>query len=98
MPRIISLGQIELTKLRNYRWEVVPALDEAGKVVGLVTESYVVTDKGYSSVPEGLQRREVELLGTERKAMTDRLVKYMKAAAEREQVETEYPAESMATS
>lgn len=89
MARVISLGEIELTTLRNYRWEIRLVPDGAGGVVASVTESYVVTDEGYAHAPEGLKQQDVPLLSTERKSVTDRMVKYIRQAVEREQVSSE---------
>lgn len=89
MPRTIDLGQIELTKLRGYRWEVRIARDNEGAPYAQVTEVYVVTDDEYSTVPEGQQRLEVAL-GVQKQADLNRAFRAaLLAAATRESVEPE---------
>lgn len=82
MARTISKGEVTLTKLRSYKWDVVPT---SGGVQ--VYETYVVTDDGYTVAPEGQQRKEVELTSTEKTALVKAFSKYQAGAATREQVE-----------
>lgn len=89
MARTITLGQVVLTKLRGYRWEIASGVDTEGNPRLVVTEVYVVTDDAYSTAPEGQKRVEVALTTTERDALNKAFRKYLTAATQREQVEAE---------
>ncbi len=98
MPRTISLGQITLTKVRGYRWEVsvgqVGPLDANGNMIDpkphvVITEVYVVTDDGYTSVPEGQKRLPIPLTPTQQTTLDKLFKSFYLQAAQREQVDTE---------
>ena len=86
MARTVTLGQVVLTKLQAYKWEVSIAVDKTGNPLLAITESYVVTDDGYTTVPEGQQQHEVKLTEVERIALQKAFLKYCQTAATREQV------------
>ena len=89
MARTIQLGQVKLTKLRGYRWEVGVARDEEGKPYAKITEVYVVTDDDYTSVPEGQQRLAVELTARQQLALNNAFRSALVAATVRESVDEE---------
>jgi len=82
MSRIIDQGQIELTRVRGYRWLV--GLDGSGNPV--VQEQYTVTDEEYTAAPEGQKNLDVALTNAETTALRTAMRKHLKAAAVREQV------------
>ncbi len=89
MARIIDLGQIELTKISGYRWEISPAVDEDGKRFAQITEVYVVTDDEYSRVPEGQKRNPLTLTLTQQRILNKLFKDKIIEAATREQVNAE---------
>lgn len=95
MTRTISLGQITLTKLRNYHWVVrpTPALDTQGQPTGQwtveVSEVYVVTDEDYSKAPEGQRNNTIVLTPAQTTAVLTIMKSKAQTAAIREQVDLE---------
>lgn len=89
MPRTISLGQITLTKIRNYHWRIAAAVTEEGAKYAAVTEIYVVTDDAYSAVPEGQRALPVPLTPLQQQQLNQLFRGFCLQAAEREQVEPE---------
>lgn len=85
--RTISLGQIDLTHLRGYRWEITVATGGNGTRHAVVTEVYVVTDTGYTTVPEGQQRRILALTPTQQTTLDNLFKSKQLAAAARESVD-----------
>lgn len=82
--RRVSLGEIILTTLRNYRWEISLVAGDPQ-----VTEVYVCTNADYSAAPEGQKRQPVELSSSQRTNLKSMFVKKLTEAAEREEVEPE---------
>ena len=88
MSRIISLGQIELTKLRSYRWEI-SSIHESGALHCQVMAKYVVTDDNYSVVPEGQKSVVLELSDSQQKSLDSIFFRALKSTAQKEQVDSE---------
>jgi len=83
MVKVIDLGEITLTVLRNYRLEAAMGSDGHVRLI----EVYVVTDDDYTSVPGGQQRREVVLSKVRQTTLDTIYNNAMARAAEREEVE-----------
>ncbi len=87
MARTIDLGEMNLTQMRGYRWEVSAGVDSEGNKHAVITEIYVVTDDNYTAVPEGLQRRAVEIIPGQQIILDNIFKDERIAAANRENVE-----------
>lgn len=92
MARIVSLGEVEVTKLHNYHWTV--SLTPEGHAQ--VSEVYVVTDDEHKAVPEGRKVKALKFTTAQQKTLDNLFTKAMKQAATDEEVEldVELPEES----
>ena len=87
--RYVSFGGVNLTKLRNYHWEVVVEQDDQGKPQAVIYEVYVVTDEDYTSAPEGQKRIKLFLTKGQQATLNTLFRDKMFAATQREEVDLE---------
>ena len=87
-------SQIILTKLRGYILTItilppVAPPDGDGKPHAQATECYVVTDEGYTIVPEGQKNQVIALTVTQQTGLDNLMRSLIKAAYTREEVDPE---------
>lgn len=89
MARTLKGRDIVLTTLRSYTWDVRWRVGKDGKNHAQPTEVYVVTDDGYTVVPEGQKHVSVTLTAQQQTSLDNVFKAALVAAATREQVEPE---------
>jgi hypothetical protein len=83
MPRTITT-EFNLTQIKDYSWTVKVNVPHAQ-----VVENYVVTDDDFTATPEGLKQLPVEFSADEQAAIDALILRALKRAAIREQVDVE---------
>ena len=83
MPRTITT-EFHLTQIKEYSWTVKVNVPHAQ-----VIENYVVTDDEFTATPEGLKQLPVEFSADEQAALDGLMLRALKRAAIREEVDVE---------